>query len=118
MSVGRRASARGSRGGISEGVGAVDRGDFFMESHDNVEEDCCCLSCVGVGLFFSDSKRSRNFWISGSTSELEEGEGVDGGGAEVVDVVGGMLFSTGFDVFSSLEGVEDHSQPIAMLCKW
>ena len=36
---------------------------------------------------------------------------------EVVDVVGGV-FSAGVAVLSSLEGVEDHSQPIVMLCKW
>jgi hypothetical protein len=118
MSVGRRASARGSRGGMSEGVGALDRGDLFIESHDNVEEDCFCSPCVGVGLFFSDSRRSRNFWSSGSVSDLEEEEDVDGEGVETVDVVGGVLFSTGVDILSSLEGVEDHSQPIAMLCKW
>ena len=122
--MGRRASERASRGGMSEGVGAVERGDFLRASHDNgeeeEEEDCCCSSCVGVGLFFSASKSSKNFWISGSVFwfELEFDEGVESETeVEVVDVVGGV-FSTGVAVLSSLGGVEDHNQPIVMLCKW
>ena len=123
--MGRRASERASRGGMSDGVGAVERGDFLRASHDNgeeEEEDCCCSSCVGVGLFFSASKSSKNFWISGSVFwfelELEFDEGVGSETeVEVVDVVGGV-FSTGVAVLSSLEGVEDHSQPIVRLCKW
>jgi hypothetical protein len=49
-------------------------------------------------------------------SEFDEGVEVEVEG-DVVDVAGGA-FSTGIDVLSSLEGAEDHSQPIAMLCKW
>jgi hypothetical protein len=110
---------------MSEGVGAVERGDFLRASHDNgeEEEDCCCSSCVGVGLFFSASKSSKNFWISGSVFwfefefefEFDEGVGSETE-VEVVDVVGGV-FPAGVAVLFS-EGVEDHSQPIVKLCKW
>jgi hypothetical protein len=124
MSVGRRASDRASRGGTSEGVGAEGRDDFLRESHDDIVEveDCWPSSCVGgedLG-FFSDSKRSRNFWISGSVFELEEGVEVDGEaavGIGVVNVVGGVSL-TGAEGLSSLGGAEDHNQPIAMLCRY
>lgn len=36
---------------------------------------------------------------------------------KVVDVVG-VVLSSGADDLSSLGGVEDHSQPIVILCKW
>lgn len=106
---------------MSEGLGAEGRDDFLRESHDGILEDCWPSSCVGgEGLaFFSDSKRSRNFWISGSVFEVEEGVEVEfevevGTGA--VNVVGGVSL-TGAEGLSSLGGVEDHNQPIAMLCR-
>lgn len=111
MSVGRSASDRASRGGMSAGVGAEERADFLRESHDGIAGDFCCCSCVEGLAFFSASKRSRNFWISGSVFGLE-GVDVEGEGG-VVDVVGGVSLA-GADDFSSLGGDEDHSQPIAM----
>lgn len=87
MSVGSRASERASRGGISAGVGVDERVDFLRVSHDGSLEDefCCCWSSVVEGFaFFSASKRSMNFWISGSVLELD-GAVVEG--SEVVDVV-------------------------------
>jgi hypothetical protein len=124
MSVGSRASERASRGGISAGVGADERVDFLRESHDGILEDeevCCCWSSVVEGLaFFSASNRSMNFWISGSVFELD---GADVEGSEVVvvvvvvDVTGGVSVTGAADL-SSLEGVEDHNQPIATFYKW
>jgi len=109
---------------MSAGVGAVERVDFLRESHDDIVEgveDCCCWSSVEEGLtFFSASNRSMNFWISGSVFELDGAE-VEGFEVVVVVVVVDVtacVSLTGEADLSSLGGVEDHSQPIAMLCKW
>lgn len=98
--------------------------DFLRESHDGILEDeevCCCWPSVVEGLaFFSASNRSMNFWISGSVFELD---GADVEGSEVVvvvvvvDVTGGVSVTGAADL-SSLEGVEDHNQPIATFYKW
>lgn len=95
---------------MSDGVGVVALVDFLSVSHDgNVDEDCWSFCEGGEGLvFFSDSKRSMNFWISGSVVEDVEVE-VVAGGCVGVEAEGDS--SLGVEGLSLLD--EDHSQPMA-----
>lgn len=93
---------------MSEGVGVVALVDFLRVSHDGNDEDCWSFCEAGSGLaFFSDSKRSMNFWISGSV--VVDVEVVVGGCCVGVEVGGAS--SVGVDGLSLLD--EDHSQPMA-----
>lgn len=111
MSSGRRASERGSPGGMSTADGTTAGVDFFMESHDGSDIEGGWFSEGDEFDVFSASKRSRNFWISGSFVRFDELEvvGMDGGEG-VVD-----SFSVGTGV-SSLSGEagndDDQGQPI------
>lgn len=93
---------------MSEGVGVVARVDFLRVSHDGNDEDCWSFCEAGSGFaFFSDSKRSMNFWISGSVVVVVE---VEGGGCCGGVEVGGAS-SVGVDGLSLSD--EDHNQPMA-----
>lgn len=71
MSVGRRDSEMGSRRGTGRASGAA---DDFEESHDERmegDDDAEVEEEEGVLGVSSDLlKRSRSFWISGSTGSL------------------------------------------------
>lgn len=118
MSVGRRDSETGSRGGAgSSSAEALARED----SHDGNDEDDVAFDVdeedlgaeVDDGLDESDSsalKRSRNFCISGSTDSLGADCECDG-----VDDAGGLEDVAGW----SCPGLGDEaaqSQPILLIC--
>lgn len=105
MSVGRRDSERASPTGASGTSLSVDLADAFRASQDVIDDEEDSFSDAGVGRWLVEGcsgsclKRSKNFWISGSTGSF--------GAADCS--VGGVGAA-----FSSVGGFEDddQSQPI------
>lgn len=97
---------------MSTADGVAAGADFLTESHDGSDDDED-WPCKGVGVeeldVLSDSKSSRNFWISGSVVVFDGCE-VRG---SVEDAVGSLSTGVGASVLSGDgDDVDDQSQPI------